>query len=285
MSSFPATTNIVWALATLAKPAVGVLAFRQRQAYPCFNIYIWVSFALTIALWAIAKFPTHYFYGYYYGLFVIDLLLVLVVCEFARLLFWPLKILPREIRIAGATFLFGGTIVAIALWRLFPSAYPDKIAAIARTVDRSASILMIAGIAVIWAVAWYLQILWRSWAAGIAIGITCNVTLSAFWNWATNSANDRLWVSLQWFPVAAYIVAEIIWINTFLRPEAILLRPMRSKSAKRENSTSRRSSLAGGHESNLELCPSQESGSPSPTPRGIRTRSQFIEGSKATLQQ
>lgn len=228
MSSFPAATNVAWAVATIAKPVVGVLAFKQRRAYPFFNVYIWMSFVATIGLWAVAKWPTHYFYAYYYGLLLVDLLLVLVVYEFARLLFWPFKILPRNVRIAGGVFLMVGTIAALSLWEFFPSAYPDKIAALARTVDRSASIFMIAGITVVWAIAWYLQILWRSWAAGIAIGIACNATLSAAWSMLTNSANDRLWSSLQWFPVAIYIVAEVIWLNTFLQPESVLLRSGRA---------------------------------------------------------
>ncbi len=230
MSFFPASTNVVWAIATLAKPVVGVLAFKQRRAYPIFNVYIWVSFIATISLWVLANRPIHYFYAYYYGLLIIDFLLVLVVYEFAKLLFWPFKVLPRKVQIGAGAILLGGTIVALALWRFFPSAYPDKVSAVARTVDRSASIFLIAGIAVVWAIAWYLQILWRSWAAGIAVGLACNATLSAVWNLATNSANDRLWGSLQWFPVAIYIVAEIIWLNTFLQPEAVLLRPRRSQS-------------------------------------------------------
>lgn len=227
MSSFPAATNVAWAVATLAKPAVGILAFKQRRAYPWFNIYIWVSFVATVGLWVVANRPIHYFYGYYYGLLLVDVLLLLVLGEFARLLFWPFSVLPREVRVAAGSLLIGGAVVALALWWFFPSAYPDKIAAFARTIDRSASILLIVGIAVVCAIAWRLQVLWRSWAAGIAFGIACNATLSAFWTLATNSANDHLWRSLQWFPVAVYIIAEVIWIHTFLRPETVLLKVSR----------------------------------------------------------
>lgn len=223
MSLFPAGINFIWAITTLAKVVVAVLAFRQRRSYPCFNLYVQVSLVITLVLWLAAPNSQYYFYGYYLGMVIVDLLLVMAVGELAKLLFWPLWILPKDVTIAAGSLALGAVILVGATWRFFPSSYPHKVAAFARSADRTATLLLTVAIAVIWAVSTYLQIPWRKWASGIAIGLACNFALSSLWTTASASASDSLWTAIQWLHLCAYLLAELIWIWTFTNAETSLI--------------------------------------------------------------
>jgi hypothetical protein len=214
--------NCLWLAIVVLQWWLVLWAMRKRIFLHARMFTIFLAFVATqaTALFAISRLPyAVYFWGYYVGATVEVILLVLVVYEVFLKVFAPLESLPPRAVARLLTTIIASLIIVttLAVWR--PATRPDVIAAFARTLDRTANLVVAVSF---WSVVLYarsLGIPWRSRIAGIAKGFLLYLSVQSAIVAIMGFTQQTWWAPLNRIAMVSYTAALLIWTHALRRQE------------------------------------------------------------------
>lgn len=227
--------DILWSL-VIALECVAFsigIARRAHKSYPVFFTYLGYCVLRSLILRSIVAFgrtSDYYFYAYWIGAVIEDVLLLGVTIEIARPLFFPLWIIPREPRrlFYGSLALLCCVSVIITFTSksgLYGISSEYFWLALDKTLTRSAYLLLLGTIISGMLLAAHLRIPWRRRAILIAAGLLFYVALDAWYWTVTISLKGWAATAFAWIDLLGSIVACLCWASASLIPDTQLIEP------------------------------------------------------------
>ncbi len=220
----------MWSMVALLQCAVLVAALRSKLFRSLPNFVLFVGFAAlqTIFLILVSQYASYgvYFYGFYAGISIESVLLVLVIHEFFKTVFEPRKTLPSGAIAKLVATIIGVLVIAVAsaLWKPVTSHF-ESIVSFLRTCHRTAEFTVCCSL---WAVVLYARALgipWRSRVADIASGFLVYLTVQSVTTTAMGFVGQPWGTRLSEIGSLSYLAALVIWIAAFRRQEHSLELP------------------------------------------------------------
>jgi hypothetical protein len=225
----PASVEWLWC-AQIFLQLAAVFCGLHRRLYLSFPaVFSYVAFcgarSLVLRSVAFSANTNALYFVVFWGASVLeDVLLVFVISELARPLFAPWSIIPTDPRRwfhCGLGLLIGFSAI-LPLWSrssLSTLSYDWYLLALARTLIRSTSLIMVGVMLLGCLLAWYHSIPWERKARTLAAGLVLKYAIEA-WFWFAILSADRLTTTrLQWTRISAAIAASLLFITAALIPE------------------------------------------------------------------
>lgn len=216
----------VWFFLLLLESILTLLLWMTRadRSYPAFTCY--VTFQVGEAFALQACYYLHLgaagFYVYWIS-FAVDVVLKLAVL--IELFHRGLQTELIERQVVRRFYWTVGVValVSLLLSRHFPSAYPNRAMAVARTADTWASLgLCLVFVAIVMGAFWQ-GVWWLNRPRGIALGLMLYLPFRLIARLAVHSAGRRTVYWLNWIELVSYLGTLLIWIRAFVVPEVHLI--------------------------------------------------------------
>lgn len=200
---------------------VGVLLWRKaHRSNPAFFLYVLFTCLHDIVLLAARNEQWTYFHVYYGGHVIQQGILVAVAVEILLDSFRALRKVPR----GPTTALAAGMVWVVVTIVLFTSgvstAYVNRIAVIAKSLDRSVTFVLFATFLFIALFSSYLDVPWKRRAYGVGLGFLFSLPVQTVITWLESlhlgSVTEHLWV--VW--ISTFFITQAVWFATFLAPDS-----------------------------------------------------------------
>ena len=108
--------------------------------------------------------------------------------------------------------------IAIAFRLGSPPVQASRLISLILTLGTAVSLVQVAIFGLFFVLVWFHGIRWRDYPFGIVVGFAI-IALGSLWgNWSRSVFGTKFNKFFGYAPAVAYIVAVIVWLDTFLRP-------------------------------------------------------------------
>jgi hypothetical protein len=190
---------------------------KQHREFPFFFLYIVSSiFLLLVRLSVISNYRV--FFMVSWGAAVIYVVLALLALhEVFRKVFaafyekrWFWLFFP---------LIVGAISVLAVIYRLgSPPAQANQVISLIISLGMAVNLVQALLFVLFFALVWFNGIGWRGYPFGIVMGFAAIAIVAFSVQWARSEFGTRLNIVSSYAPAVAYILAVILWLNTFLRP-------------------------------------------------------------------
>jgi hypothetical protein len=214
--------NVVLLTLGLGTQALLLFVLYRRRvfwSYPCFFAYIAYSVAGTIVLLLVSFHYNVYFYAFWANEAALAVFAVAALHEVFRRVFFGFYAQSGWFRL-----LFPG-VIALAFLAVLWAAHhrpplPGSSLRSAILLFGIAVNLIQAGIfSLFLTIARTFRLRWRFAPLGIILGFTVAAVGSIADYWAISEFGTKIEIFTKYIPPVAYILAVVVWLDTFLRPE------------------------------------------------------------------
>lgn len=222
-----AITNYLWTAVIILKCALmGIIISRNAyRDYPAFTLYVALSLARSLALFAIAfrYYGPLYYWTYWIGQLVITIALFGVIVEILKSAFkTACSAFPTYTRkmLRVSTFV----IIVLSVFAYQLNAEPTLVEFV-RRLDRTSSLLLLASFGITALVSNHLGLVWKPRTYGIALGFLFYYGVDAFVT-TTTASFDYADMALAAVKVLSFFIAELVWVGYFAinrKPQTITL--------------------------------------------------------------
>jgi hypothetical protein len=108
--------------------------------------------------------------------------------------------------------------IAIAYRLGSPPVQASRLISLILTLGTTVSLVQVAIFGLFFLLVWFHGIRWRDYPFGIVVGFAIIAVGSLWGNWARSVFGTRFNKFFGYAPAVAYILAVIVWLDTFLRP-------------------------------------------------------------------
>jgi len=194
-----------------------LLRRKTYRAFPVFFLY--VSFSITFIILRIAVSGDYelFFFVFWATEVVYVVLALLVLHEVFRKVFaafyekrWFWLFFPL---VVAAIFT-----IAVIYSFSSPPVQASRLISLILTLGTAVSLVQVAIFGLFFLLVWFHGIRWRDYPFGIVVGFAI-IALGSLWgNWSRSVFGTKFNKFFGYAPAVAYIVAVIVWLDTFLRP-------------------------------------------------------------------
>jgi hypothetical protein len=198
---------------------LGTLLVRRKanHAFPFFFMYVCSSVVLPILTFSVSNNYRLFFLVSWGTEAVYVVLALLALHEVFRTVFvafyekrWFWLFFPL---VVAAIFA-----IAIAYGLLNPPVQASRLISLILMLGTAVSLVQVAIFGLFFLLVWLNGIRWRDYPFGIVVGFAI-IALGSLWgNWSRSVFGTRFNRFFGYAPAVAYILAVIVWLDTFLRP-------------------------------------------------------------------
>jgi len=197
--------------------AVVLLWRKANRQFPFFFTYVSTSIFIGLFRAAVASNYLLYFEVYWTTEAIYIVLALLALHEAFRKVFaafyekrWFWLYFPL---VVAAIFA-----IAIAYGLLNPPVQASRLISLILMLGTAVSLVQVAIFGLFFLLVWFHGIRWRDYPFGIVVGFAI-IALGSLWgNWSRSVFGTKFNKFFGYAPAVAYIVAVIVWLDTFLRP-------------------------------------------------------------------
>ena len=213
-------SDLVFSLGGLLAAAWLVIVLTQRKVFsefPFFFLYVSFSVAFIILRLSVSGNYQLFFWVSWSTEAIYVLLALLTLHEVFR------KVFAAFYEKRWFWLFFPVVVIAISalavIYRLgSPPAQANRVMSFIISMGMAVDLVQAFLFVLFFLLVWLNGIGWREYPFGIVMGFAAIATVTFAANWARSEFGTRLNVVSSYAPAVAYILAVILWLNTFLRP-------------------------------------------------------------------